>query len=255
LNIHDRGHVLMGSSGARVVAATVQATIGNDAVVGPIQAHAPVFLRDRANTGDITTSSTVTLGNSDVTGTIHQGAFEKFEDFSIGLPFPVTFLSPVPQLIVGPNTSRTLSPGLWGDLSVYAGATLTLSDGLYVFHSVQFESSSNVVINGSGTWIFVATGSTVIIRGAINAAPGHLLFAAPTAQEINIGNTFNGTIVAPHAAVEIDMINGAVYSGAVFAQSMELFEGQFLQFSPFSGNWVPKCSGVNGFGVEFTGCH
>ncbi len=252
IDVHDRGHVVSsnGTAGALMVSnGGSEVLIEGGALVGDIKANTEVLLRDRATTGAINTSSTVLFGNSDVTGTVHQGVFQKFEDFSIALPFPVTFANPVPQLLVNPNTTRNLQPSVWGDVVVYGGATLNLSDGLYIFHSIDLESNSKLVVQGTRTWVFVATGSNPIIRGAVVAPAGGLLMALPSATWFKVGDNFTGTIVAPNSEVDVDMVANAVYTGSVFAQGFQLFEGEFLKFVPFSGNWIPHCGGTG-----FTSC-
>ncbi len=242
LTINDRAHI----TGGGMLVADGNVMTGADTVVSDIRSRAGVTLRDRATAANVFARGTVTVSNGVKTSSIQQGVFQKFEDFSLpttdslGFKFP----SPVPSVNIGPDANASRAPSQWGDFTVYARSTLTLSDGLYVFHNLQLESGSTLVVTGQKTWIYIASGGNLILRGKVVASAANLFWGIPSATFITVGDSFNGTLVAPNATVNVQMVTGATYSGAVFSQYFTLFEGEFLQFVPFSGRWVPTCGGT-----------
>jgi hypothetical protein len=242
LNINDRGHVVGGQ-----LLADRFVILGTDSVVGDVHSRDQIILRDRASAGNVTARRTVTVPSNAHAASVTQGRYQKFEDFSLGTVqnlFGVAYPSPIAQANVGPNAGRVLPPGIWGDFIVFNNSTLTPSDGLYIFHNLDLESGSTLTVTGSKTWVYIATGGNIIMRGVINANASNLFFGIPSAATVTIGNVFNGTLVAPNAPVNVQMVKDAVFTGAVFSRTFTLFEGEFLRFAPFSGRWVPTCGGI-----------
>jgi hypothetical protein len=232
LSINDRAHVVGG-----LIVAQSFVIIGVDAVVGDIRARGQVILRDRATTGAIVTSNVVHPSAGVVTGTQQQGAFQKFEDFN---------LTNAPAAVVSSSTNvangqvLSLAAGDHGIVTVFAGGTLSLGAGTHTFKNLQLESNSTMRATAGVTRVFIASGGTVIMRGAVVGNAANILIGMPSAGGITIGNAVNGTIVAPNADVVGDMVDGATLRGAYFVKSFELHQGRFLFFVPFAGGaWVP----------------
>lgn len=246
--INDRAHILQGSSsnGAAIVA-NGEINIGVEAVVGDVSSASQVFLRDRAAVGNVNTRGTISIGSSVTAASTSQGVFQKFDNVSSSMPPGVTFPSPIPQTFVT-QPNQSFAPGIYGDVTVYAGASIHLTDGMYVFHKLDLESHSVLTKTGAGnTWVFVATEYNVTLRGQVLAPPGQLFIAAPNVNNgyINVNDDFSATIVAPGADVEIDMMPFATFTGSAFGHQVRIHQGDFFRFVPFAGGWNPTCT--NGF--------
>jgi hypothetical protein len=102
---------------------------------------------------------------------------------------------------------------------------------------------------GTRTWLFVTSNSWFVWRNNVVApTAGSLFVGLPNAAGVTIGNNFVGTLVAPTAFVDVDMVNQAVFVGSVFARGFRLHQGQFFKFAPFTGRFgVPTCTSGGGF--------
>jgi hypothetical protein len=243
LNIDDRARVVANPPSPIVgrLVANGLVWISTDAVVGDIHSRATIQIRDRATAANVISSKEVQRGNATNVASVSQGVFRRFEDFTL----PVSFSPPNTNLNI--NSSMTLAPGMYGNVTVSGTAELTLTDGLYVFRSFIGNSGSRMRATGTRTWIFVMSTSWLIWRNSVLAPAGGLFVGAPNAPGITVGNNFAGTLVAPDAMVDVDMVNQAVFTGSVFARSFRLHQGQFLRFAPFSGRWIPTCTTGGGF--------
>jgi hypothetical protein len=244
LNIDDRGHIvaLPPSSNVGKLVADGPIMISTDTVVGDVQSRTTIQLRDRATAGNVTSNKDVQRGNGVTVTSISQGVFQKFEDFTLSVPFS----PPNTNMII--DQSQALAPGMYGNVTVQGSGVLTVTDGLYVFRSFIGNAGPVVMKTGTGqTWIFVMSGSWFIWRNNVVAPAGSLFIGAPNAAGVTVGNNFVGTLVAPKADTEVDMVSGAVFTGSVFTRSFRLHQGQFLKFAPFTGRWVPTCTTGGGF--------
>jgi len=129
--------------------------------------------------------------------------------------------------------STTLSPGIYcGDVSVNAGAALTLSSGIYYFNGANLSVAGNATVTGSGvTLVFTGSGSnwgTATIGSNANVtltAPtsgvtqgivfyGDRRMPAGTPFNLEGGGTqnFGGAIDLPKAALKFAGGNGTTTS-------------------------------------------
>jgi hypothetical protein len=246
LNVNDRAHVFVNQSatgGARVVSDGA-IYIGVETFVGDVFTRTGVQLRDRSTAANVVSHGGVSVGNGVHVGSITQGKFQIYESFTL----PVTFTTPSTQLNINAGSVVSLSPGAYGNVTVYSGGTLNLAGGVYAFSNPDCEPNCTIALTGTGpTWIFNMTTGSIILRGVVGANATNLFMGIPRSAVVDVGNTFNGTIVAPNADVDVDMVNGAVMSGSVFAKTFTLHEGEFFRFAPFSGRWIPVCTGSGGF--------
>ncbi len=216
--------------------------IGNDSVVGDINSLNTVLFRDRSTAHNVTTAKNVQLGSSDHITQVIPGAYQRYDQFTLSVPYT----APNSSLVIG--SSQSLAPGAYGNVILQGNATLTLGDGLYVFQTFLTNTGSFVKTTGTRTWIYVMSGGSVVtLRSTFSGPASGLFIGAPNAGFVNVGNTFFGTIVAPNADTEIDMVNGATFTGSVFSHDFRLHQGQFFFHSSFSGNWIPTCTSGGGF--------
>ena len=82
-----------------------------------------------------------------------------------GLPLPITSgLTSYGTEILNGNSSATIQPGIYKQITVSGYAELTLSSGIYIIEGGGFSVSGNANVSGSGVTIFNA-GSKYPITG------------------------------------------------------------------------------------------
>jgi len=161
--------------------------------------------------------------------------------------------------------TTSLNPGVYcGDISVNAGATLTLNPGIYYFNGANLSVAGNATITGSGvTLIFTGSGSnwgTVTIGSNANVtltAPtsgttqGIVMYSdrrmpVGTAFSLEGGGTqnFGGAIDLQHAALKFSGGNGTTTSCTQVIADTVTFTG--------SSNLKVNCAalGTNAIGVQ-----
>ena len=108
--------------------------------------------------------------------------------------------------------------------------------------------------SGSTAWWFISKGveaeEGIVCIGLVNFAgcpPGQLLVGVTQAPWVELGNDWNGTLVAPKASVVADMVTNATLSGSFYSFNFDLHQGRFLFYVPFAGaRWVPVCTTAGG---------
>lgn len=140
----------------------------------------------------------------------------------------VTTLPPIPKIPtatedvhVPPSSMRWLDAGSFDELMVRAGATLTLTGGVYTFSSIDVKTHARLVIEAA-TEIHVANRFAVGERVRIEPATGTALTGAdlvivvtghngssgsmtdvPKATSIGTGSTIHANIYGPNGSLEI----------------------------------------------------
>jgi hypothetical protein len=263
VTINDRAHVISGPNpgdelfGGPVVSVGA-IELGTDTLVGDVTSrNGKVTLRDRALVqGSIRSygfhEATFVANNAAVTGSIQLGRFTQIEPLALNVPFTSlgTDFVEIPR-----GGNRQFAPGAYPRIMVRAGGALTLlRSGVYVFDSLNVEPGAVLTANTSSgpIWIYVvgnAIGPEIKFEGAVAADPARL-FLGVTSSSVNrlvMANSWRGTIVAPLAGIDANMVSGATLDGTFFSRSFMLHQGRYVRRVPFSGNWVPTCtSGFEG---------
>jgi Flp pilus assembly protein TadG len=161
--------------------------------------------------------------------------------------------------------TSSLNPGVYcGDISVNAGATLTLNPGIYYFNGANLAVAGNATVTGSGvTLIFTGSGSnwgTATIGSNANvtltaptsgATQGIVMYGdrrmpVGTAFNLEGGGTqnFGGAIDLPKAALKFSGGNGTTTSCTQIIADTITFTG--------SSNLQVNCAalGTNAIGVQ-----
>ncbi len=118
------------------------------------------------------------------------------------------------NVLVGANTQQTITPGMYGVLTIGGGGTLTLSSGAYTFTSVSladsasFVSDANTTVGVSGS--FMAGASTDI--EPVNGAAQNLVItvsgndaSSPTipAASVGAGSHVKALMSVPHGTLDL----------------------------------------------------
>jgi len=211
------------------------ATIGNDATInGNLISLSPVQLRDRTTITFINTNAGVTPGSND-----HIGGTSTATPVLPAFPTISQSFTGSQAITLPPDTTRPLSPGQYGAVTVFSRAKLVLSAGTYAFTSLDLEPQASLVTPSSTAEtarVFVR--DNVIYRGRTTVASGAIapLFLGYTGSNaITIENVFMGTIVAPSAALTLQSLNGAgVYTGDFFGRQVSVSPANTTNSSPFT---------------------
>jgi hypothetical protein len=221
--VDDRARVLLPSSaGAPVASSGAGPTrVGADTITGEILSVGPVSVRDRASIGgDVVSASSLDISASAmVTGT--RTAFG-----TVSLP-PLPALPAFPPATGGDVTvnsgTQSRSPGSYGTATLNGG-TLTLSSaGDYFFRNLTVNAGATLRAPAN-TRIFVR--DQLAYRSSFRAPSGTALasvvlgFAGTTS--LSMEAAFNGTLVAPNAAVSFGTGAGLTFTGAFFASTIEV---------------------------------
>ena len=192
-------------------------------------------------TGNVSVAGNVSMGNySTITGTLKLSGTISTPNAvgdSIGSTQtgPVTLpVLPTQQFPVGSgmfevknDTSKTLSPGNFGDLVIRARSTATFTAGTYNTNSITIEPGAKVVFDSSKGAIIINAQSSVTMGGPIsfpNANPSQVtLYTNACNVTLAASLTFPGSLNAPNA--EVTMNDGSAISGCVWAKTVHIGPG------------------------------
>jgi hypothetical protein len=212
------GAILNGGAGAT--------RVGQDARSGGVLSVGAVSVLHRAVvSGNVTSASTVFKDlDATVNGTITQNT-------PVSLPpLPSLPAFPTPTLgsfTVNSGTTQTHQAGSYTTATVNGG-TLVLGAGDYFFQSLTINSGSTVRAQAT-TRIFVR--NTLVFNAPIRAASGTALqsiFLGFAGANLSLTAPFNGTLLAPNAAVTFGTGAGLTYTGSFFGRTLEITPASVL---------------------------
>jgi hypothetical protein len=203
------------------------------AVLGDVWSGAPVELRDRVHVLGKVRAPSVVPG----VGVVIDGGIDTTTPRTppIVTSWSVTFpAANVLDVSVAPNTTASRSPGRYGAVQIFGGATLNLSAGTYYFEKLTMESNSRIVLSQDAGPVLLYVRASAIMRGAFattsGAAPDLLLGYLGT-PELIIETPFNGTIVSSTAKLTLRAVPGS-HVGAFFAKNIEVRPNAQVTFRP-----------------------
>ena len=235
LSVGDRAQIPGQNSGSAplVEAGAAPTDIGTDAQTGSIMSVGVITLRDRARVnGDATSSSTINGNGATITGAQRQNTPIALDRYSWSVTFPQSSVN----VSVSPNTTRTLAAGVYSDVHVFSGSTISLQAGVYFADSLTIEPQAQVALNTTNGPIFIYVRQSLIFRGhtAFTGPNDRLLIGYAGSASPALDTSFNGTLVAPFASVRLG-VGGSPYSGAIFANGVALDPDVHFASRAFSG--------------------
>ena len=198
-----------------------QTRVGFDAHSGGILSVGPVQINDRA----VVSGSVISGGALDISQFASvAGARVSFAQVALPpLPALPTFPAPVGNdITVNSNQRRNLAAGSFPSVTVNSGGTLVLGTGDFFF--------TNLIINAAATVRATPT-TRVFVRSFFTAQSPFLAPSGTAVQPIFLGYAgtslqfnapFNGTLVAPNAQVFFGTGAGLTFTGAFYAQSIDV---------------------------------
>lgn len=154
----------------------------------------------------------------------------------------------------GNTSDPVLPPGIYGDVNVGSGHTLTLqTGGSYIFNSIRINGSGGVRLGGSPRWdistcgAYEADGSVTVYLAGTATTPNPtdlLVYSAVTSGTgISLGDGYptNGIFLAPDSTVRV--FNGTTGTGALWGKDVYTNSGTSLFPIPSA-----ECRAQNLFG-------
>jgi len=181
--------------------------------------------------GNITSIPSVTIGaRSTISGTIKSGgtisgaptgvtANQNQSIASSTLKWKVPFDTSSSTVTLSTG-SKTLPPGSYGNVQINGG-TLNLGAGTYYIDTLNLQSGSNLVVNNATAPVFLYVKTALTFRTKLTGTPDNLMLVYLGTAATAIETTFQGTFVAPNAAVRFG-VGGAPHVGSIFANSILL---------------------------------
>lgn len=206
---------------AHLDAATKSLELGVGAVLdGNASVAGDATLRDRSSiTGTLTISGSVLPQNS-----FKVGAQVNVSSLTLPAIPTQTFMSGSGTLEVPNDSTRTLSPGSFGDATIRARSATTFTAGTYNFASLNIEPGTVIHFDTSAGPININVAASVNLQGPIDfgTATGNRVALYSNGCNVTISGAiqFPGTITAPHA--QIITRNNAAIQGCVWGRQVEL---------------------------------
>ncbi len=221
------------------VASQGNARIGVGAELGSITTDGGISIGFGARlAGDVTASGSV-VNHGVVSGEVRQHA-------SMGLSglgcFDVVFSPATEGAWVAPRASRAVAPGSYTAAKVLPRGTLRLRAGSYFFKRFEVSPLARVELDTTdgpiriyvqeklvtlGDWADATHGAERLLVGYFGVAP------------LTLVRPFAGTLIAPHASVVLANWEPNAFTGAFFAQKLNLLPGTQLDLMPFRGEILP----------------
>ncbi len=186
-------------------------------------------------------------GNSIVAGDIFAGSAEiqaganaPARQDAVGDPAKVNLSVTFPASSSGdvnlePDTTSELAPGRYGTLRVASRSTLKLTTGTYYFESYQLESDAKLEIDNRGGTVVINVRGNLTHRGTLVqlGEASNVIVTSFSEGNIEIGNEFDATLVAPKASVTVARPNsGAQHDGQFFGRTLQLQGGVRIRATP-----------------------
>lgn len=231
----------------------VKDTAGNPAVamnVGPTA----LVLWGGASTGTVVSGGTITIkAGAQVTGDAHAaGAIDPAQPPVTGQVLsntPIGTLSNFGYTVKYPNTtsklqldgkdSADLKPNVgYENVTLHSKTTAKLSAGTYYIDTLETEPETTLDLNTSNGPIMVHVRGRLNFKGKLRLTgpSGRFLLGYYGTDATSIESPFNGTIVAPNAALRLAPAGtNPGHRGSFFAKRLEGVEaGSLITFEPFS---------------------
>jgi len=210
--------------------------LGTDVVVGNVYSCAPTNLRERSQvTSFVRSEELITMQNSTrIGGSAIQNSSLNIVPVKLIATAPT---SKVPIVSPEPGQTLTLAPGNYTNLDVKSGATVKVSAGTYYFDALTLEPQSIFSVNSGSGRVIVYVGNSLTMRSTVFSATGQtpdFVVGYLGTNAVSISSPFTGTLFAPSAAVSLESLASGNHSGAFFAGSLTVHQGNAVQCRPFA---------------------
>jgi hypothetical protein len=244
LTIADRVKTIDGRGGFAPVVCTGNTgiNVGVQSLVGSLYSKGPVQIRNYGCVyGDVhSPNALVDLQSGasvkgkvvNITGTTLP-TFKVAHTFATNVPPPTN---------IGPDGDQSLSPGTYGNVSVYSRSTLHLTAGTYSCESLAIEPQTTISCDCSAGPILIYVHGECHVRGDFVEKNGkfpRVMLAVFGANGISLERPFTGVVAAPQGTLNLATINGqngkTSFLGAFYGKNVTVQPDNVVQFVPIDG--------------------
>jgi hypothetical protein len=226
LGVNDRVLSTNGSPGAITNAGNGLVTVGSATSAGNIVSVGnTVLLPLGVKAATAQSAGTVSVGFGDSIGSVAQHAtLTPLAHRTMTLPQ----LNGTPAEVLAAPGSITLAPGLYDNVNILPGATVTLSAGNYVINSFVLSALATLKLDTSQGTVNVFVKSAALWNGSVTGDGTHFVFSYLGVLPLTFAGTFTGTALAPNAAINLGPLP-ASYNGNFYGQQVVLAGGVTVQ--------------------------
>jgi hypothetical protein len=195
-----------------------------------------------------------------VAGTIKVAPFGRRKSEPVHVEFPEASAGNVAAWNLA---QRTLAPGRYDDVSAGLFGAIRLTAGTYYFRSLTTDSSSSINVDTSAGPVEIYVTDALNLVGALYGDAGKILVGYSGALPAYIGGTFNGSVLAPNAALTMagglwPTLTGSFFANTiVMAKNVRIVHAPSEVFGPTRiSRTVPAgaVSSIAGYDPGFIGC-
>jgi hypothetical protein len=213
-------HTTSGGPATLLNSGTGNTHLGVHAQSGDVLSRGPIRLDDRAVVTTIARSAgAVSQGSQVVVGTVLMNSPMTFP-----APFSVTPGSfGTTAVTVSRGQTRTLTPGSYGNVTVYSGGRLNLSSGVYRFAQFDLEPQAILGLAQASGPIQIQVQSNLIWRGTQTLMSGNIAGFTLAYFGTNIApfeQPFTGVLVAPNAQATLGTDTVLTFAGQFYVKTL-----------------------------------
>ena len=142
---------------------------------------------------------------------------------------------------VSGNSTATLQPGVYSQISLSGNANVTMAAGTYVIQGGGFSASGNAVVT-------IGTGTSIIVEGGGFSASGNAGLSGTNVIIFNVGTSYNGTSDGGSYGALTLSGNGSISltppSSGPYARILIFQPSENAKALTFSGNSMQGVSGM-----------
>jgi hypothetical protein len=174
-------------------------------------------------------------GSVQLLGAQQPGTAVPAETFTWTAEFPE-----IPATLPVVQGDVTLDPGAYVDLNVHGGRVF-LRSGVYYFETFNTEPNATVKIDNAAGPVVIYVRSQFTFKGPfVDAQQPAKVFVGYLGSSVAfLQAPFVGTMVAPHAEIELHRPTALKHQGSWFAKDIEVFSDSHILHVPFPWDELP----------------
>jgi DNA-binding protein YbaB len=222
-----QGYGQIGNTGTGQVTITLGADVGN------VLSRGDVIVGGHVHGSVTTEGKVVVLPGGVIDGTTSQNHAVVLPILKVGVVFPATAQNPI---TLNPLQQSSAAPAYYRSIFLNAGATLTVTAGVYYTDSLDLELGSKIVVDATNGPVIFWVKNTFVFHGAFQDKAGvfpRIWVGYIGALQTILTSAYQGSLVAPNAVVTLAAASGTTHTGSFHAKEVEVGISQTVCFRPF----------------------